>query len=109
MTTNDVVLLDKVLESRRSLAPDEIKDDEYFELFAADQVLKEDDLSTDEVLDGLSGGGKRRRCGRVVHVSRTASCSRKSPSWQHHGRASSSSCSSSRPSARRDLARSRSS
>jgi hypothetical protein len=54
---NDVVLLDKVLEAERALAPADLKDDEYFDLFAADQVLKEYDLSTDELLDGLVGGG----------------------------------------------------
>lgn len=57
MAKNDVVLLDKVLESKRALAPSELKDDEYFELFTAEQVLKEYDLSTDELLDGLVGGG----------------------------------------------------
>jgi nitrate reductase assembly molybdenum cofactor insertion protein NarJ len=54
---NDVVLLNKVLEAKHAVAPTELKDDEYFELFAADQVLKEYDLSTDELLDGLIGGG----------------------------------------------------
>jgi hypothetical protein len=54
---NDVVLLNKVLESARALAPHDLRDDEYFELFAADQLLKDYDLSTDDLLDGLVGGG----------------------------------------------------
>jgi len=57
LAKNDVVLLDKVLEAKRSIAPSQLKDDQYFELFSADQVLKEYDLSTDELLDGLAGGG----------------------------------------------------
>ncbi len=57
MAKNDVVLLNKVLEAGRALAPSDLKDFEYFELFVAEQVLKEYDLSTDELLDGLSGGG----------------------------------------------------
>jgi AIPR protein len=57
LAKNDVVLLDKVLEAKRSVAPSELRDDEYFELFSADQVLKEYDLSTDELLEGLAGGG----------------------------------------------------
>ncbi len=57
MAKNDIVLLNKVLDAKRELAPSKLKDHEYFELFAAEQVLKEFDLSTDELLDGLVGGG----------------------------------------------------
>lgn len=57
MANNDVVLLEKVLEAKRELAPEKLKDHEYFELFAAEQVLRDYDLSTDELLDGIVGGG----------------------------------------------------
>lgn len=57
MANNDVVLLEKVLEAKRDLAPEKLEDHEYFELFAAEQVLRDYDLSTDELLDGIVGGG----------------------------------------------------
>lgn len=57
MANNDVVLLEKVLEVKRDLAPEKLADHEYFELFAAEQVLRDYDLSTDELLDGIVGGG----------------------------------------------------
>ena len=56
MAKNDVVLLDKVLETGRTLAPSHLTDATYFELFAAEQVLKASDLSTDELLGGICGG-----------------------------------------------------
>lgn len=57
MAKNDVVLLDKVLEAGRSLAPSGLDDGSYFELFVAEQVLEAYDLSTDELLGGICGGG----------------------------------------------------
>ncbi|HEU4905900.1 MAG TPA: AIPR family protein [Solirubrobacterales bacterium] len=57
MAKNDIVLLESVLDAKRELAPSELREHEYFELFASDQVLKDYDLSSDELLDGLVGGG----------------------------------------------------
>lgn len=56
MAKNDIVLLDKVLAAQRAEAPSHLKDDEYFDLFSAEQLLKDFDLSTDELLEGLTGG-----------------------------------------------------
>jgi hypothetical protein len=36
LAKNDVVLLNKVLEAGRALAPTKLKDDDYFELFTAE-------------------------------------------------------------------------
>lgn len=58
MAKNDIVLLDKVLTAQRAEAPAHLKDDEYFDLFSAEQLLKDLDLSTDELLEGHTGGGK---------------------------------------------------
>jgi hypothetical protein len=57
VTEDDEVLLDKVLEAGRPLAPSDLDDGSYFALFVAEQVLEAYDLSTDELLGGICGGG----------------------------------------------------
>lgn len=57
MANNDQVLLDQILEEQRvSRAPTATKSD-FFEQYVAEQVLKDYDLSDDEVEYGLTGGG----------------------------------------------------
>ena len=57
MTTNSQVILEAVLKQRQSeIAPDE-KPDTFFEFFTAQQVLKDFDLSYDEIESGLVGNG----------------------------------------------------
>ncbi len=48
MSNNDLLLLDKLLEQRRDDIGEGMADDEFFELFSAEQVLKDDDLSYEE-------------------------------------------------------------
>jgi DNA mismatch endonuclease (patch repair protein) len=55
--TFEKLLLEKVLKQIKSEIPSGLKGDEYFEYFTADQILKDFDLSTDEILEGLVGGG----------------------------------------------------
>ncbi|NBD13598.1 AIPR family protein [Corallococcus silvisoli] len=57
MAHNDQVLLDEILNKRRvDLAP-ELGPSEFFELFAAEQILKEYDLSYDELSGGITDSG----------------------------------------------------
>jgi hypothetical protein len=57
MTSNDVLLLDAVLSEWKDSAPAGLSDSEYFELFALEQLLKDYDLSLDDLLPGRVGGG----------------------------------------------------
>lgn len=57
MASNDLVLLDSLLQQRSSEVGIGMTDSEYFELFAAEQVLKDYDLSYEQIEDGLVDGG----------------------------------------------------
>lgn len=57
MTTNDVIILDKILEQRHADIGPELDSPMFFELFVAEQVLKDYDLSYDELKAGRVGGG----------------------------------------------------
>lgn len=57
MTTNDLILLSQLLDQRRSEIGDGFEDSEFFEIFAAEQALKDDDLSYDEIVAGIVDGG----------------------------------------------------
>ncbi|MFP5269842.1 AIPR family protein [Coleofasciculus sp.] len=58
---NDVIILNSILERKRQESANTLSQDEYFEIFAFDQVLKDYDLSYDELLsnqvDGKDDGG----------------------------------------------------
>src|SRR6266576_1070813 len=57
MTTNDQIILDNILiQKRQALAP-KLTPNEYFEIFTAEQVLKDFDLSYDELEAGVVGDG----------------------------------------------------
>ena len=57
MLTNDqVVLLDYLTQRRETEAPG-TSESEYFELFTAGEILKDYDLSWDEIEAGIVGGG----------------------------------------------------
>lgn len=57
MSENDLVLLNQLLEQRMKTVGDGLSESDYFELFAAEQVLKDDDLSYEEIQDGIVGDG----------------------------------------------------
>ena len=57
MATNDVIILDKILEQRHADIAPELDSATFFELFVAEQVLKDYDLSYDELKAGRVGGG----------------------------------------------------
>jgi hypothetical protein len=54
---NELVLLDQVLAQRQAERDEPIPDDEAFEIFACEQVLREFDFSSDETSAGIVGGG----------------------------------------------------
>ena len=57
MSTNDLVLVRQLVsQSKDEVAPD-LSPSEYFEIFAAEQALKDRDLSYDEIEDGIVDGG----------------------------------------------------
>jgi hypothetical protein len=57
MASNDLVLLNQLLDQRLSEIGQGLTDDEYFEVFSAEQVLKDDDLSYEELASGIIDGG----------------------------------------------------
>ena len=61
MSQNDVILLNRLLEQRREEVVQDLTDTEYFDVFTADQVLKDYDLSHDDlesgIIDGSGDGG----------------------------------------------------
>ncbi len=57
MTTNSRIILDGVLQQRQSEVDPDAKPDSFFEFFTAQQVLKDFDLSYDEIESGLVGNG----------------------------------------------------
>ncbi|MFG1899233.1 AIPR family protein [Micromonospora carbonacea] len=56
MADNEQVLLDQVLVQRQAERSAPIREDEAFELFAAEQALATRQLSSEEVADGVIGG-----------------------------------------------------
>lgn len=55
--SNDKIILDQILDAKRThLAPSATPSD-FFEVFTAEQVLKDFDLSYDEIESGIVGGG----------------------------------------------------
>ena len=52
MPTNDVILLDSLRQKNKPLYGTRDDESEYFELFSIDNVLKNFDLSLDELEDG---------------------------------------------------------
>jgi hypothetical protein len=57
MTANDLVLLDGALQERQAARDTPLADDVAFELFACELLLRDYDLSSDEVEAGRVGGG----------------------------------------------------
>ena len=57
MSNNDQIILDSVLEQQRQQLAPEISQAEFFEVFAAEQALKDYDLSYEEIRSGIVDGG----------------------------------------------------
>ena len=57
MPSNDEIILRQLLEERKTERAPAMSEADYFELFTAEQVLKDYDLSYDEIQDGVVGDG----------------------------------------------------
>ena len=57
MTENDRIILDEVVAQRRTTIDPSATESAFFEFFTAEQVLKDSDLSYDEIESGLVGDG----------------------------------------------------
>lgn len=56
--SNKLVLLDAIISEQQAQRSEKLEDSVAFELFSSEQVLKDRDLSEEELLDGLAGGGQ---------------------------------------------------
>lgn len=56
MNTNARQILDDILDQKRKETDESLKPEEYFELFCAEQILKDYDLSYDDVNSGIVDG-----------------------------------------------------
>ncbi|MEH2276605.1 MAG: AIPR family protein [Nostoc sp.] len=56
MATNDSIVLDIILKQKKSQIADSLPDDDYFEIFTFEQILKKYDLSYEELISGKIGG-----------------------------------------------------
>lgn len=57
MSANDRIILDKVLEQKHQELAPELAPSKFFEIFTAEQILKDYDLSYDELESGIVGDG----------------------------------------------------
>lgn len=55
--TNDQIILKQILKQKRNESEDEMSDSDYFELYSASEVLKDYDISYDDVQYGIVGNG----------------------------------------------------
>lgn len=58
MSTNDRIILDEILKQRHQEVDPNLKQSEFFELFTSEQILKDQDLSYEEIESGLVGEGQ---------------------------------------------------
>jgi len=58
MVNNELVLLDQALAEVKAAREEPLADDIVFELFAAEQILKDYDLSPEEIESGRVGGSQ---------------------------------------------------
>ena len=58
MATNEVILLDNTLRQRKAQIASSLSDSDFFEVFSFEQVLKNYDLSYDELLYGKVGASR---------------------------------------------------
>ncbi|MCG0239017.1 MAG: AIPR family protein [Firmicutes bacterium] len=56
MPSNDQILLEHLLQQRKAEIAPEMSDNDFFELFVCEQILKQYDLSYDEIESGIVGG-----------------------------------------------------
>jgi hypothetical protein len=57
LSVNDRIILDKILEQQKLALAPELTPSKFFEIFTAEQILKDYDLSYDEIESGIVGDG----------------------------------------------------
>jgi hypothetical protein len=57
LATNDQIILSKLLEEKRREVTPELKESDFFEIFVTEQILKDYDISNDEIDEGIVGNG----------------------------------------------------
>ncbi len=57
MSANDRIILDEILKQRQQEVDPNLAQSEFFELFTAEQILKDHDFSYDEIDSGLVDDG----------------------------------------------------
>jgi hypothetical protein len=57
MANNDQIILDQILEQQRAQRAPSASKSNFFETFVVEQVLKDADLSDEEIESGLVGDG----------------------------------------------------
>jgi hypothetical protein len=57
MSQNDLILINQLLEQRREEVAPDLSEPDYFEIFSAEQALKDYDLSYEEIKNGIVDGG----------------------------------------------------
>ncbi|MDG7000067.1 MAG: AIPR family protein [Nitrososphaerota archaeon] len=57
MSANDRIILEKILDQRQAEVAPQLAPSKFFEIFTAEQVLKDYDLSYDEIESGIVGDG----------------------------------------------------
>jgi len=57
MANNDQIILDQVLEQQKKNRAPHLSDSSFFEIFVAEQILKDYDLSDEQIESGIVGSG----------------------------------------------------
>lgn len=57
MADNDIILLNTILEQKKKQVANSLADDDFFEIFTFEQILKNYELSYEEFISGKIGGG----------------------------------------------------
>jgi len=55
--SNDRIIISSIIEQKRQETAPELSDSKFFELFTASEILKDQDLSYDEISSGVIGSG----------------------------------------------------
>ena len=87
---NDRVLIDSIIQQKHSELAPELPDDKFFELFVAEHLLWDRDLSWEELENGIAGGGDDGgidaiyifRDGKLLAVDEDAEESRAAPRFE---------------------------
>lgn len=54
---NDIIVLDSILKEKKEQTANSLSDSDYFEIFSSEQLLKNYDLTYDDLFSGKVGGG----------------------------------------------------